>query len=829
MLETLNSHLASALDATDGRHDARLRSPAKPETSGYCRPSQAILDVLGAPVPPLVWFSPARNCLLLLERNCYPSIAELAEPVIRLAGLRVNPQTNGPHQPARFTSFRLRRIDGGGEVAPLLPHDLRLSYPVWSPAGRHIAFINTKQDGVELLVCETATGHVRRLDGLRLNAAFGPPAEWMPDGRTLLVRLIPDDRPNVPPAAPPAPLGPNARESSGKQAPLRAYQDLLRSPHDEALFDYYATSQLAFVDVPSGRVERFGEPAIFRRAEPSPDGRLLLVSRVCRPYSRLHPQSAFPAEVEVWNTRGEVVRHLASLPLADAVPIEGVADAPREWCWRPTEDATLVWVEALDGGDPRTPAAHRDRVLMWRAPFAGAPIELARTEHRFWGLRWMERDDLALLSEYDRERLRHRTLLVETTREGGSRSRVLFSYQAQDRRHHPGAPVSRALASGHHAVLQHGDWIYLSGSRDGAKGRRPFLDRLNLRTLRKERLFTSRAGCYESFVALLRDDASRFITCRETPEAPANYLVRVRETQTTERPAASSNQTSRARGPRLSRALTSFRDTAPQLRAVSRRLVTYERADGVKLSFTLHLPPHYREGMRLPTVLWSYPVEFNDPVTAGQIAGSAGRFTTLRGASHLFFLLEGYAVLDAVSMPIVGDPETVNETFIEQITMNARAAVEEATRIGVADPERIGVGGHSYGAFMAANLLAHTDLFRAGIALSGAYNRTLTPFGFQRERRTLWEAPDTYIRVSPLMQAHRIKSPLLLIHGEEDGNVGTQPQQSERLYQAICGTGGTARLVMLPHEGHGYAARESIEHALYEMTSWFDRHLRRAP
>jgi len=274
--------------------------------------------------------------------------------------------------------------------------------------------------------------------------------------------------------------------------------------------------------------------------------------------------------------------------------------------------------------------------------------------------------------------------------------------------------------------------------------------------------------------------------------------------------------------------ITNFSDPASQLRGIKKQLVKYKRADGVDLSFTLYTPPNYKEGTRLPTLVWAYPLEFTDASVAGQVSGSTNRFTSIGGISHLFFLLNGYAVLDNATMPVVGDPETVNDTFIKQINDSAKAAIDKAVKMGVTDPERVGVGGHSYGAFMTANLLAHSDLFRAGIARSGAYNRTLTPFGFQGERRNFWEATELYTKISPFFYANKINEPILLIHGEADNNTGTFPIQSERLFAALQGTGGTARLVMLPHESHGYAGRESVEHTLYEMISWFDKYVKNA-
>lgn len=470
--------------------------------------------------------------------------------------------------------------------------------------------------------------------------------------------------------------------------------------------------------------------------------------------------------------------------------------------WHPTEPATLLWVEAMDGGDPRKKVPHRDRVMRLKAPFAEAPAELVKTEHRFAGLQWSDSGEWFLLGEFDRDRRWRRTFFVQ-----GTSTRVLWDLSANERYRHPGSPLTRELANGFRAILQHGEFIYLQGEGASPEGSRPFLDRLNVKTFATERLFRCDESSYESVVALLRDDASRVLTRRETTSEPPNFLIRA--------------------GSEIRR-LTAFADPAPILRRIKKQLVTYKRADGVELSFTLYLPPDYQEGTRLPTVVWAYPREYTDPSTAGQVTSSPHRFTTIGGPSHLFFVLAGYAILDNATMPVVGDPETVNNTYLEQVISSAKAAIDHAAAMGVTDPDRVGVGGHSYGAFMTANLLAQSELFRAGIARSGAYNRTLTPFGFQSERRTLWEAPDLYIKVSPFMAAHKINEPILLIHGEADNNPGTFPMQSERLYQALVGNGGTVRYVTLPLESHGYSARESVEHTLYEMIAWFDRHVKNA-
>jgi dipeptidyl aminopeptidase/acylaminoacyl peptidase len=785
-----------------------LLSLSAPAQQGYKKPPREVLDILSAPVTPITSISPTRDTMLLSTGLRYPPIADLAQPMLRLAGLRINPNTNGPHRFQYAVALSLKRIGDGSETKIDLPPGAKIGAPQWSVDGKHFAFTNTTPSGIELWVGDSANGKIRKLKAVAINATQGNGVQWMPDSRTLLVQLVPAKRPAAPEPAS-VPREPNWQESSGKSGPVRTFQDLLKTPYDEALFEYYSTAQLAMVDTGSGKITAVGQPSIFQSVDAAPDGQYILLARTKRPFSYLYPDSAFPREVEVWDIKGRLVHKLASLPLQDQVPIDGVATGPRNYRWRPTEPASLVWVEALDGGNPKTKVPHRDRVLMLKAPFSGSPTELTKTEHRFGGAQWGEKDGLVFVSDFDRDRRWVRTVMMNADKPAET-PRLVWSRSSQDRYGDPGTPITRLLPNGERVMLQTGDWIYLSGAGASAEGDRPFLDRFNLQTLKAERLFRSDATSYESVLALLSNDGKQFITRRESPTEPPNYYLRTV-------------------GENLGKALTQYPDPSPNLRGIKKQLVSYKRADGVQCSFTLYLPPGYKEGTRLPTVVWAYPLEFNDPSTAGQVTGSTQRFTQIVGPSHLFFLLHGYAVLDNATMPVVGEPETVNNTYVEQIVMSAKAAIDKATELGVTDPERVGVGGHSYGAFMTANLLAHSDLFRSGIARSGAYNRTLTPFGFQNERRTIWEAPELYIKVSPFMVANRINEPILFIHGEADDNTGTFPIQSDRMFQAVRGNGGTVRLVTLPLEAHGYAGRETIEHVLYEMINWFDKYVKNAP
>lgn len=797
-----------------------LAAPLRAQDT-YRKPPQAVLDVLAAPATPQSSLAPTRDRALLVEGVRYPPISDVAQPMLRLAGLRINPATSSPHRAPYFVRMTLKSIADGAETRIELPANARAGAPIWSADGKRFAFLNTTSNAVELYTGDAATGKIRRIADATVAAAYGQSVQWMADNRTLLVQLVPATR-GASPTTPSTPAGPTVQESTGRAGQVRTYQDLLRNAYDEQLFDYHATAQLALVDSESGKRTELGAPAIYQTIAPAPDGEHILVARLKRPFSYLYPHWAFPKTVEVIDRAGAVRFKVADLPLVET-PIDGVPTGPRSYGWRPTEAATLHWTEALDEGNPRNKVSHRDKIVTLSAPFTSPPAELMRTVHRFRDVDWIESGDLYLARDYDRDR-RFERVYLGSVATPATQPRVISDLDINDRYNDPGTPVQRTLGTNHRAILRHGDHVYLTGTGASTEGDRPFLDRFNLTTGKSERLFRADTQNFETFVALLSDDASRIMTRRENPTEPPNFYVR----ELKNKMSFSSGVNQIQADVWSSQPFTNFPDPAPQLRGIKRQLVKYKRPDGVDLQFTLMLPPDYKSGTRLPTVVWAYPLEFNDPATAGQVSGSTQRYNTITGASHLFFLLNGYAVLDNATMPIIGSPEKANDTFVEQIVASAKAAIDKATEMGVTDPARVGVGGHSYGAFMTANLLAHSDLFRAGIARSGAYNRTLTPFGFQGERRTYWEATDVYERLSPFTFAHKIKEPILLIHGEADDNTGTFPVQSERMYQAVRGNGGTVRYVVLPAEAHGYAARESTEHTIYEMLAWFDKYVKTA-
>jgi dipeptidyl aminopeptidase/acylaminoacyl peptidase len=795
--------------------------PSASDPVKYVLPPKNIVDVFDAETLPQTLVSPNHQVLALTRGRAYPTIAELAQPMHRLAGARINPRTNGPHRASGLPGtgiyeITLKKIADGSEAKVTMPPQARISNVKFSPDGSKLAFLQTKADGIELWIADAMTGAAKAVSGTdRLNATAGDPCDWVRDNATVVCETVPANR-GAAPAEPTVPSGPNVQENYGKAAPAPTFEDLLKTVHDDALFEYYFTSQIVAFNTATGAKTPIGRTAIFNNVTPSPNGQFVLVTKVKKPFSHIMPMNGFAQDVEVWTRTGEVAKQVASLPSREGVPISGVETGPRSVHWRADQPATVMWTEALDGGDPRTKVPFRDKVMSLTAPFSAAPAEVAKTEWRFAGIAYTD-SGVAFLTESDRPSHMTRSWILEP----GAQPRKVFERKSEAAYENPGTPVVRRDTGvgrgggggrggpGGGSILQNGDYIYLTGEGASPEGDRPFLDRLNLKTLKTERLFRSSSESLESFVAPLNDEMTKFLTRYETQKETPNYYVR--------NVGADNKQ-----------AVTQFKDPQPSVREILRQYVTYKRKDGVTLSGTLYLPPGYKQGTKVPLIMWAYPREFGDADSASQVTGSPNAFTQMRGGSHLFLLLSGYAIFDNPTMPIIGSGETANDTYVEQLVSSAEAAVDKVVAMGVTDRDRIGIGGHSYGGFMTANLLAHSRLFRAGFAESGAYNRSLTPFGFQNERRTFWEAPDLYAKMSPFWYANQIKDPILLMHGEMDDNTGTYPINSERLFAALKGHGATVRLVMLPNEAHGYAARETLLHVLAERLNWFDRWVKNA-
>ena len=793
---------AFLIAATLGVAFGLLTDGAGADAVSYRQPPQAIADVSHAPPLPVVMLSPTRDTLAIVTPVRSQTVAELARPMLRLAGLRIDPTTNGIHDALAYTSLALERVSDGTTQHVTLPSNARITALLFSPNGTQFAVAAASASGTDLYIGSTMLATIVHVPGIKLNGIFGAPLTWMPDGRHLLVHALARHGPA--PREPFAPTGPIVQETSREKGQVGTYEDLLASPHDADIFDYYATSQLELVDTTSFVHTNVGVPGIVTTVQPSPSGDDLLVTRILRPYSYLFPYKRFPTQIAVLTKTGIPAAIIAARPLLVTIPIDGVESGPRLVAWKPNAPATLAWVEALDGGDPRTVAPLRDRVMLREIATKIAPYEIDRTVARTTSLTWLANDDRAILREYDRTTRYTRTWLLDGV--GGVSKSIGIPLRDGDHYHDPGQPLTATTPSGEQAIVHVGNVVYLRGEGFGSGGRRPFLDRLDLATMTTTRVFRSALDPLDTVIALGDNDASTLFIQRQSWALPPNVFVH---------------------GPAGDRALTAFADPTPQFQAVQRRVVSYKRADGVSLSFTLYLPPGYKKGTRLPTLLWASPAEFHDASVASQNANSVQTFQTVGAASQVYMALAGYAVLDNASIPILGDSLTANDTYVPQILAGAKAAIDEAVAIGVTDPNRVAIGGQNDGAFMTMNLLAHSHLFRAGIARSGADNRTLTPFNFQPERRTSLEATDLSTKMSPFSDADKITDPVLLIHGIKDDNANTFPIQSERTFATIEGNGGVARLVMLPDDAHG---RDQATNAtvLAEMVDWLDRWVKNA-
>jgi dipeptidyl aminopeptidase/acylaminoacyl peptidase len=783
------------------------------EELDYQKAPQAILDLLEAKPTPIMRMDSKGQRMLLLERAALPSIAELAEPELRLAGYRINPSNYAQTRSNTFTGIKIQNVANQEVVAiKNLPTNLAISAVQWSPDETKIAFINVTPTQLEIWVIDLTTQTASKISNLGQNATFSNTFDWFPDSKSLLIRTVPTGR-GEKPTANPVPTGATIQENIARKAPSRTFQDLLKNKYDENLFDYYFTSQVVKLGL-DGSVQPISKAGVVLNATVSPDGNYVLMRTIHRPYSYLVPASRFPMNIEIYDTKGNLVKQLIDLPLQDNIPVgfDAVQKEPRNYAWREDASATVYWVEAQDGGNPKTEAAIRDKVFALAAPFNGTATEIASTALRFAGIQWGNAQT-AICNEFWWANRKIVTKLINPEKPT-TPAVVLFDRSTEDRYNDPGQPQMKRNEFGRYVLdIQKDNNVFMVGEGASEEGNRPFIDKFNLTTKKSQRLFRSEAPYYEQIISVLDAEKQLLVTSRESKTENPNFFIRDLKKKKDN-----------------VKQITFFPHPYSQLKDVQKQKLRYKRADGLDLTATLYLPADYKkENGALPTFVWAYPEEFKSKAAAAQVQGSPYEFTYLSWGSPIFFVTQGYAVLDDASMPIVGEGDKEpNDSFVEQLVANAKAVIDEGVRLGVVDAKRVGVGGHSYGAFMTANLLTNCDLFRAGIARSGAYNRTLTPFGFQQEERTYWQAPKVYNEMSPFMNAEKMNEPLLLVHGELDNNAGTFPLQSERYFNALKGLGATVRYVLLPLESHGYRAKESVNHMFWEMTEWLDKYVKKA-
>lgn len=782
------------------------------ENEGYQQPPQQILDLVNAPMAPSVLLDATGTNVIMLYRDAYKSIEELSETELRLGGLRINPKTNIGSRTNYWNNIKVKKsISKDAKQVLGLPDNPRLSNFSWSSDEKRIACLNTTSEGVEVWILDIEKAQVTKVTPASVNANLGDAINWFKDSDAILVKMLPTSRNTLINTAEAVPVGPTISVSDGAKAQNRTYQDLLKNPNDEANFETLAYSELKKVTI-QGEVSNFLPKAMYRNVNFSPDGNYVMVSEIQRPFSYLVPYTRFPYTEIIYDNLGEKIQTINEVPLDEVRPKGFMATrtGKRDFSWRADKAASLVYIEAQDGGDPETNVDFRDIVYELQAPFTGNAQQILKTINRFRGITWGN-DAVAIGYDYWWNDRNTKTYLFNPS-SPNQEAKIITDRSYQDQYSDPGSFVTTKNKYNRNVLEINGDKAYLMGQGFSEAGQFPFIDEYNVKSQKINRIYqTSYTNKKEDLQDAIDMKKGKILVRIESQNEYPNYYFR----DITKKEALTP--------------VTFFENPYKNLQDLHKEVITYKRDDGLELEGTLYLPVGYDKEKRekMPMILWAYPREFKDKNSASQSTTNPNEFIYPYYGSPIYWVTRGYVVLDDAAFPIIGEgDEEPNDTFRKQLVANAKAAIDAVDALGYIDRTRVGVGGHSYGAFMVANLLSHSDLFAAGIARSGAYNRTLTPFGFQSEERSYWDSPETYNAMSPFMHADKMKTPLLLVHGEADNNSGTYPLQSERYFNALKGLGAPARLVMLPKESHGYRAKESILHLLWEQDTWLETYVK---
>ncbi len=782
------------------------------ESLEYQKPSKEILALVDVSLAPSVFIDDNNKNMIFAYRDQYKTIEDLSKEEFRLGGLRIDPQTNIGSRVTYYNNLKVKKLkDGESEAMQVynLPENSKLTNFSFSPDQQKMAFTNTVSEGVEVWVLDINSATVKRLTGPTANANLGDVINWFKNGDALLVKMISPDKKPLIDTEEAIPSGPTVSISDGKEAQNRTYQDLLKNKDDEHNFEQLALSEIYKINL-DGQSQKWLGNDMYRSISFSPDGNYVLVTTIEKPFSYLVPYYRFPAKTAVYTGEGELVETIVEVPLIEDMPKGRMAvrTGRRDIEWRNDEPSTIVFAEALDGGDPENEVEFRDEVFLLEAPFNGAPKSIFKSLNRYSGIQWGN-DKVAIASDYWWNNRNTKTYVLNPS-DFSQKPVIIFDRNYQDRYSDPGRFVYKRNEFGSDVLAAKGGNLFLIGAGFSDKGQFPFVDQLNYKSQKSKRLYQSPYTDKLENIYRYDVDKNQLLVRIESKNEYPNYYFRDLKKNDLEQ-------------------LTYFENPFQSIQDVQKEVISYQREDGLELSATLYLPVGYdkEKKEKMPMILWAYPREFKDQASASQNTQNPNEFTYPYYGSPIYWVTKGYVILDDAAFPIIGEgDEEPNDTFREQLVANAKAAIDAVDKLGYIDRNRVAVGGHSYGAFMVANLLSHSDLFAAGIARSGAYNRTLTPFGFQSEERSYWEAPEVYYTMSPFMHADKMKTPLLLIHGEADNNSGTYPMQSTRYFNALKGLGAPVRLVLLPKESHGYSAKESILHILWEQDQWLEKYVK---
>ena len=781
------------------------------ENITFQKPSAAILALADFERAPAVSMDTKKEFMLLSYRSTYKTLDDLNQEEMRLGGLRINPVTNISSTITYVNNLKLQKIsDKSVMQVSGLPENAKITNISWSPNDKKIAFTNTSTTGVALWIVDVASAKAQKITDYLLNANLGSPYNWLNDSDNLLVKMLPKNKSALIDIKKELPKGPTVSVSEGSKSQNRTYPDLLKNKIDESNFENLITSELYIVSG-SGAAKLYKNADLFLNENFSPDGKYILITTLQKPFSYIVPLNRFPQKTVVYDLSGKEIKVVNEVPLTEIMPkgFSSVRQGKRFMNWRDDKPAMLCYVEALDGGDQSQKAAFRDEVFLWNFPFVSAPVSMMKTQQRFSDVIWGN-DENVIVSDSWYDTRNTKTYLVNPSKPAANEL-IIFDRNSQDIYSDPGNFETQKNQFNKYVLAIENDSAFLIGDGNTKEGQFPFIESFNLKTQKTKRLYTSQLKDKKEDLLSIEDFTKGIVLVRiQSKNDYPNYFFR------------SINAKSLTQ-------ITSFSNPFKSIKDVYKEVIKYKRKDGVDLSGTLYLPAGYDRKIKekLPLLIWAYPAEFKDKNSAGQNDKNPNEFTFPSYGSFIYYVTKGYAVLDDASFPIIGEDKTEpNDTFINQLVDDAEAAIKAVDDLGYINPKKVGVGGHSYGAFMTANLLTHSSLFACGIARSGAYNRTLTPFGFQSEQRNYWDIPAIYNQMSPFMNADKMKTPLLLVHGDADNNPGTFTLQSERYFQALKGLGAPVRLVLLPKESHGYAAKETIFHLLWEQEQFLDKYLK---
>lgn len=785
------------------------------ENITYQKPSEEILTLADFEMAPAISMNSTKDQAILVYRNTYKTLDDLNQEEMRLGGLRINPKTSISSTMTFYTKIKVKNLLTQTETEiKNLPQSAKITYLTWSPDEKKIAFINNTNQGNELWYIDLDNAQAHQLTQAELNANTGNPITWFKDSQQLLVKTQRhryDDLTDKTNAIPDGPIV--SASEGGVESQNRTYQDLLKDKIDEENFEKLITTDLYRIDL-SGNKKLFKSADMFISESFSPDGKYLMITTLQKPFSYIVPFQRFPMKTTVYTANGDRVKVVNELPLNEVMPkgFMSVRQGKRSLRWRSDKPSSLFYVQALDEGDQANEVEFRDELFSWDAPFNKNPESLAKTSQRYGGIIFGNNQTAIVYDQWYDTRNIKTYLLNPSTKN----MKVINDRNYQDVYADPGDFQTERNEFGQQTLLINNHKMYLIGDGYSANGKFPFIDEYDMTTDQSSRIYQSTlTDKLEDISSIIDIDSGKILVNIQSKTDYPNYYFR--------------NIFATHDDDSLTK-VTDNQNPFESLNDVHKEVIKYQRKDGVELSGTLYLPKGYMEREnkeKLPLLIWAYPTEYKDKNSAGQSTANPNEFTFPYYGSFVYWVAKGYAVLDDAAFPIIGEGETEpNDTFIEQLIWNAEAAIDALDEKGYIDRTKVGVGGHSYGAFMTANLLTHSDLFACGIARSGAYNRTLTPFGFQREQRNYWEASDVYNTMSPFMNAEKMKKPMLLVHGEADNNPGTFTLQTERYFQALKGLGAPVRMVILPKESHGYVAKENILHLLWEQEQFLDKYLK---